>query len=229
MPHCADRRLGRPPRNPGRAVAAAVVTLALTACAGAGPRPVAGSPATGAAPRPALELVQGEGFTSIFHSLPDGHFVAYGTSTSVVHEPVRVVDVRPLETDGTVADGAAVAFFACPRCTKRPGHWGTTLLLGAVCGATRPSSRALYPAAGVELRPGELAHFVVVVRSAGAAGTARGLHVTYEAGGRRHEVTTRLNGVRLDTEPARAHQCADPKRSMWFGGSAEAQSITRFR
>lgn len=211
------------PRRYGRCVAAAGVALAILSCGRHGPR----SPAA----KPALELVQTEGFTFTFHRLSEGHYVAYGTSTAAVHEPLRIVEVRPLEVSGAVSFARAdVAYFACqPNCRARPGYWGISTLLGAVCGPVMPRSRALYPAAGAELLPGDAPTFVLVMRVTGAGtASARGLDVVYDSGGRRHEIHSRVSSVELDdTEPARVGQCGDPATEAWFGGSREARLLRR--
>jgi hypothetical protein len=203
--------------------AAAGAALALLACGHSSP------PQSQA--KPALELVQSEGFTFVFRHLTEGQFIAYGTSTAAVHEPTRVIDVRPLEESGAVKfAGANVAYYACqPNCRARPGYWGVRTLFGGLCGPIMPRSRAVYPATGAELLPGDAPIFILVGRMTGdGEASLRGLRIIYEVDGHRREVHSRVNSVVVDNaEPARAGQCGDPATEAWFGGSRATRLIRR--
>lgn len=188
-----------------------------------------GADSKGITEKPSLEFVQSDGFTFSFHRLSAGSYVAYGTSTAAVHDPVRVVDVKPLSHHGAAEFvGARLAFFACqPNCRARPGYWGVRSLFGALCGPGIPKSRAIYEAKDALLFPGDAPNFILVAKVLDVGDAAfDGIIVTYEKGGRRHEVASHVNGLSLDTEPPSAKaQCVNPRTDPWFGGSREATLV----
>lgn len=202
-----------------RLLAAMAAAVLVTSCTTSSDGPPAASPSAGSS----LRLVMNDGYEFGYARLPAGHVVTYGTSTGAVHAPIKVLEVRPLEQSGALSfTGAHVGFFACqPQCRARPGYWGSRILLSATCAAAAPTSRALYPAAGMELFPGDAPMFVLSFRVTSVAdGVARGLRVTYEEAGQRHEVSSSVNSIVLSsTRQPEPTQCADPKTDPWFGGA----------
>jgi hypothetical protein len=208
-------------RAPGRSAAAAVLALALVA-------PACSRGHTPAPPRPtgppALELVADAAQQFGLAPVPVGTYVAYGVSTGAVHEPVRIVAVRPLVVKGDVEFATAkLALYVCDKCRRHPGAYGVRRLLGSTCGPYEPGNRALVPAVGVDLLPGDAPHLILVGRTTGPGdATISGAEVTYRAGGVERTVSTPVHGLTVDASaPPVDPPCPDPKKESWFGGSDE--------
>jgi hypothetical protein len=184
--------------------AVAVVVALLSAGHG-------GSAATLTAPTPALDLPRAEFGRFGFHRLPPGTYVAYGMRTAAVRRPLRILSIRPVRHSADVEFVSAhVMFLKCGSCRPRPGTYGTTMLLGSTCGPTEPYSRAMVPAAGLDLYPGDAPSFVLVARFRFGVGTVEGARITYRVGSRTETVTSLLHSVDVtESLPSDGAYCRD--------------------
>lgn len=177
--------------------------------------------------RPPLELLHHEGQRFLFPPLPTGTYVAYGLSTGAVHEPVRVVEARPLSMSGDVEFvGSLLSYFPCETCARHPGTYGTKVILGSTCGSTEPHGRGLYRAEGRELVKGDAPSFIVVGRITGQGPAfINGIEVTYRTRGRTYVERSPVHSVRIDTgqKPLDPPCPVDGASEVWFGGSDEGR------
>jgi len=207
-----------------RLLATAAALVALTGAAVVVVRH--GEPETPAG-RPPLELLHHESQRFHFHPLPAGTYVAYGLSTAAVHEPVRVLEARPLTVSGAVEYvGTWMSYYPCGTCARHPDTYGTRILLGSTCGSTPPHGRGIYPAMGRDLVKGDAPSFIVVGRITGPGPAfINGIEVTYRAHGHTYVERSPVHSVRINTDekPLDPPCPVDEASEVWFGGSDEAR------
>jgi hypothetical protein len=200
-----------------RRVGAVAVVVALLSAGYGGSRPIL------AAPTFALGLPRDEAGRFGFDRLPPGTYVAYGMRTAVVHRPLRILSIRPVRHSADVEFVSAhVMFLQCPTCRPRPGTYGTKILLGSACGPTDLHSRAMVPAVGLDLYPGDAPSFILVGRFRSGVGSIEGARITYRVGSRTETVTSLLHSADAtgSAPPEGVAYCGDPQ-SAWYGGSDE--------